>query len=284
MRRTSIRLIVVVLMLVAAPAGTAQDLLRHVRSLYESAEYEAALNLLDRYAHESRDEVYPDRDGVANEYRALCLLALNRTDEAESLLARVLVDNPFYVPSSRDPAPRFRVAMTKARNQAAPHIARRIYDEARAAFDRRRYHEATDALERLLRVVLQDGLDPDVVHGLSEITTVSRKLLEVSRHSPPVYMAGDPGVEPAVAIRQTVPDPSVITRRLTSPRSARLELIVDASGAVESAALSAPIHPDYDPVLLSAARSWTFRPARLGGRPVLWRTAVAIQLAPVTSQ
>jgi tetratricopeptide (TPR) repeat protein len=282
-RRTSIGSAVVALML-AVRVVAAQDLLHDARSLYESADYEEALQLLNRYADETRDPPAAPRHDIADEYRALCLLALNRQDEAELVLARILAHNPFYVPSLSDPAPRFRSAVVKARNDVTPLVARRIYDEAKAAFDRRRYNEATAALEQLLRVVQYDGLNADVVNGLSELARMSRNLLEVSRHSQTVYMAGDAGVQPAQAMSQIVPDPSVISKRITSPRSGTLELVIDPSGAVESATLSAPIHPDYDRLLLEAARSWTYRPARLDGRSVLWRTTVTIQLAPGLSK
>jgi outer membrane biosynthesis protein TonB len=55
--------------------------------------------------------------------------------------------------------------------------------------------------------------------------------------------------------------------------------VIDVKGGVESATLSAPIHPDYDARLLEAAKTWTFRPARQNGRPVPWRTVMTIQLA-----
>ena len=284
MRRTILlSSFVVVLILSAAKVSTAQDVLSQARSLYEAAAYEDALQLLDHYVGDAAlDEKHGTRTPALDEYRALCLLALNRPDDAETVLHRLISLDPLYTPSSKDPAPRFRSAVLKIRNQVIPPTAHRLYEEAYAAAGRRRYNEAIVALEQLFRIVEQPGLDEDAAGSLTDVVRAAKELLDISRRSQTVYAARDPGVTPAIAVKQMLPDPSLLKQRIRNAQSAELELVIDAKGVVESATLSAPIHPDYDALLLQAARTWRYQPAQQNGRPVPWRTVMTIQLTPVS--
>jgi outer membrane biosynthesis protein TonB len=262
----------------SSSVNAVDDPLVRARTLYEQAAYEDALDLLDRF----------ERGGTADaatisrirEYRSLCLIALNRPDEAEAVLTLMVGANPLYAPSFKDPSPRFASAVQKVRSQIVPLTVQRLYTEAKAAASRRRFNEATVALERLLRVAQQDGLERAVVTSLQEEVRDARELLDVSRRSPTVYTTGDPGITPPVVIRQMLPDPRPVSTRITRQYSGELELIVDTKGTVESARLATPVHPDYDPLLLKAAKAWTYKPAQQSGRPVPWRTVIAIHLTP----
>ena len=50
-----------------------------------------------------------------------------------------------------------------------------------------------------------------------------------------------------------------------------LELVIDQSGVVESATMRESVNPRYDNQLLTAAKSWQYRPAMLSGKPVTYR-------------
>ena len=83
----------------------AQDSLTSARELYASAEYERALAALNRIR----------ATGIANadvptveQYRALCLLALGRSTEAEDAIAAVVSAAPSYTPAGSDVSPRVR--------------------------------------------------------------------------------------------------------------------------------------------------------------------------------
>ena len=71
----------VVAALCAAPATVmAQDTLAAARELYAAADYENALAALNRM----QGVTHPaDELRTIDQYRAFCLLALNRTDEAD---------------------------------------------------------------------------------------------------------------------------------------------------------------------------------------------------------
>ena len=59
-----------------------------------------------------------------------------------------------------------------------------------------------------------------------------------------------------------------------------LEVVIDETGTVESAVMRSPINPRYDQMVLSAAKTWKYEPARVGGTPVKYRKLISISLKP----
>jgi hypothetical protein len=43
---------------------------------------------------------------------------------------------------------------------------------------------------------------------------------------------------------------------------------IDVTGHVSTAQIVSPIHPRYDPLLLAAAKKWTYEPALSNGAPI----------------
>ncbi len=96
---------------------------------------------------------------------------------------------------------------------------------------------------------------------------------------PPIYSAEDRTVVPPATITQTLP-----SFRGVSPieRIGRIEVIVDETGAVESAVMTASVSSTYDKVALAAARNWRFTPATVNGKPVKFRKVVQITVKPTS--
>ena len=57
-----------------------------------------------------------------------------------------------------------------------------------------------------------------------------------------------------------------------------LEIAIDQTGKVESAAFMQGIHPVYDNQVLTAARSWRYQPAMSGGVPVKFRKTIKVSM------
>ena len=57
-----------------------------------------------------------------------------------------------------------------------------------------------------------------------------------------------------------------------------IELLISEAGTVTTTKVTRSIHPRYDPVLLEAAKDWTFRPAMHEGVPVKYRYAFDVRL------
>src|SRR5436190_20500437 len=111
--------LVAALVLAAVEAVAAQDTLTSARDLYASAAYEDALAVLNRL----RTGDHSGDDGRAIEqYRAFCLLALGRNDEAERAIEAVVASQPSYRPSESEVSPRLRALFTDARRRMLPTI------------------------------------------------------------------------------------------------------------------------------------------------------------------
>jgi periplasmic protein TonB len=101
-----------------------------------------------------------------------------------------------------------------------------------------------------------------------------------SPQTPPaerIYTSEDGNVVPPAVVRQSLP-PSPTAARARSQGT--LAIVVDESGAVESASMLGALNAVYDRVVLEAARQWRYKPATLDGVPVRYRRIVQINLVP----
>ena len=80
---------------------------------------------------------------------------------------------------------------------------------------------------------------------------------------------------PPVTVRQDMPQ---YPGRVTFDRAGVLEVVIDINGAVESATMLEGVEALYNRLLLTAAKSWTYRPARLDGAPVKYRKRIQVTL------
>ena len=102
------------------PAARAnQELLASAKSLYESASYEAALSELS--AINSKEHV-----DVVDTYRALCLLGLGRTRDAERALEVIVTRKPLLTLSEAEYSPRIVALFRDVRKRALPTAAQQL--------------------------------------------------------------------------------------------------------------------------------------------------------------
>ena len=92
-----------------------------------------------------------------------------------------------------------------------------------------------------------------------------------------IYTSEDGNVVPPAVVRQSLP-PSPTAARARSQGT--LAIVIDESGAVETASMLGALNPVYDRVILEAARQWRYKPATLDGVPVRYRRIVQINLVP----
>jgi hypothetical protein len=59
-----------------------------------------------------------------------------------------------------------------------------------------------------------------------------------------------------------------------------LRVIISEEGKVEHVSLVQRVTESYDPLLVAAAKLWTFRPARKDGKPVKYQKLIGITLLP----
>jgi hypothetical protein len=218
------------------------------------------------------------------------------------------------VPSNSEVSPRVRTAFSDVRKRVLPGIIQQRYTNAKAAYDRKDFVFASAEFQRVLAALS----DPDVGAAsgrppLSDIKTLATGFHELSVAAaapppppepikPPVpepapLVAALPPAPPPVAPKRLQPygpddtnvvPPAVLNQRLPdfqikvtqNARPGVLEVLIGEDGNVESAAMRAPIHPQYDPLVIAAARAWRYRPATVDGKPVKYRKLIAISVKP----
>jgi len=285
-----------------ATASSAQDSLSAARDLYAAAAYEDALSLLNRLRGADHRA---DEDRAIEQYRAFCLLALGRTADATRAIEAVVAAEPSYLPSDADASPRVRSAFRDVRRRMLPAIIRQQYATAKAAFDRKEFAAAAT----LFTQVLDALTDPDVATAadqppLSDFRTLATSFRDLSAAAAPppppplpsvtpppiptpfpalapppsprrIYGPGDGNVVPPIIVRQTLPS---FPPRGAAAGKGSLEVVIDETGAVETATMRVPMDAAYDRLALAAAKDWQYRPAMVDGVPVRYRKIVQISV------
>ena len=293
-----IRLGNLVMVCLFASTAAAQDGLTRARDLYESAAYEEALVELGRLKAEAGASAAVEVD----RYRALCLMALSRGPEADKVIESIVINDPLYLPAATEAAPRIRAAFGAVRQRVLPGVARQLYVDAKALFDRKAYPEAVQALERTLKVI--DNVDAASKTDLADLRLLAAGFLELGRAAvatpaPSAEAAGataaaatttarpaqnPPALPPStdlVVLKQDVPPlPFALAAGRQREYRGLVEVQIDAAGKVTDVRILQPVHALYDSLLIQAAREWAYEPPRVGGKPIASRKRVEIVLRP----
>ena len=126
----------------------AQESLQTAQALYASASYDEALAMLERL----QKQPLPSTDAVElQQNRALCLLALGRTADAEEALAAVVKTDPTYRPAEATTAPRVRTMFKDVRSKLLASVIVSVYNDARAQYDQRQFADALKGFQQVQR-------------------------------------------------------------------------------------------------------------------------------------
>ena len=286
---------------VATPA-VAQESLSGAQALYASAQYEDALSTLNRI----RSAGISTTDVPAIEqYRALCLLALGRSAEAEEAIAAVVTANPTYAPATSEVAPRVRSAFTDVRRRVLPNVLQQKYLASKAAYDRKEYRAAGEGFAQLMSVLSDPGVaemteqpplsDLKVLaKGFQDLSAVAlastpppapearpepapARAAEAKTMAPRIYTLSDASVTQPVIVAQTLPP---YPRKPLRPVQGVVEVVINEQGLVENAAIRSSIDPLYDTLALAASKTWRYNPATKDGAPVKFRKLVQVRIQP----
>jgi TonB family protein len=274
----------VIIAIAGAVGLSAQDdSLTTARDLYASAAYEEALVQLAR--NDSTGSPTALRDRAA--YRAFCLVALGRVDEARTIAESLLRADPlFSVEQYADVAPRIVALFAEVRTRVLPPLIKSEYRLARA----HALENAPDAAARLSHV--RELLDFAQQIGASDATLADLRLLvdgfaDLARAAAPRAAASaDPGpasatsaspptsvaarITPAVVIAQPPPNitPALLelVRRLRLP--SEIDVTINEHGTVDDVVVTRSVNPAYDRAVVAAARAWRYEPAKKDGVPI----------------
>ena len=263
-----------------APGLAAQpsDLLADVRSLYESASYEEALTRMASLEPSGRTT-------MLEQYRAFCLIALGRTEEATAVIERTVQNNPDFVPSPSDASPRIRAVFENTRRKLLPAIIKSAYASAKTSFSNGDFVLATTGFTRVLN--LTNSLGSDVPSELADLKLVAKEFIDLSTQRMQAHAAASPA-DPAPATTADRPSTAAVTttpaavvsqklpawtRRDGSsggpvPLTGEVLISIDETGHVVDARITRASDPNYDRQVLDAARQWRYTPATRNGVPL----------------
>ncbi len=284
----------------------AEDALTAARDLYAAAAYEDALAALDRLRAGGVAKV--DDTRTVDQYRAFCLLALGKSNEAAQAIEAVVSADPSYYPSNNDVSPRVRAAFSDVRRRLLPDLAQQKYVQAKASFDRKDYRVAAEGFGQLLDLFADPDLAPAAGKPpLTDLRMLALGFRDLSAQAmaPPPAPAPPPSPVPAVVAAAPAPPPAPEPPRIFASSDANVlapaairqelppfsgtifrpllgivEVVIDENGGVLSAAIRAQMNPQYDRQVLAAAATWRYKPALLDGRPVKYRKFIQIALTP----
>ncbi len=282
-----------VMLLIAVPSAHAQSSFDAARDLYASADYETALTMLDDLS------ARPHRAGHdVDLYRALCLFALGRGEDAARAVEAIVLRDPLYqVPD--DVAPRMRTAFGEIKKRLLPAIVQQHYQSAKAAFDDKNFAVAADSFQLVLDALADPSLSPAAsqppLSDMQVLATGFRELSVKAIPPPPpaafvavppavvplrlrIYNGTEAGVVPPVAITQEFP--KFPGRVPPAGIAGTVEVVIDQTGAVEWASMQTPILSGYDDIVVAAARNWRYQPARMNGTPVKFHKQIQIKVVP----
>jgi TonB family protein len=272
------------------------DTLAQAQDLYAQASYEQALAVLDRL--NPKEAATPAEGQAIRRYRALCLLALGRSADAESAVEEMVRANPAEAPSTDDLPPRLQVLVRQVRGRVARELVRQGYERGRDLYAREQFAAAAEELTRVIALLDDRTLELTKDPGFTDLRVLADGFvkLAVARRAPePAGTAGaaakatpvtgsdasvrtDLGVVPPQPITQELPPfPQSASARLAR-NEGELEIEVGADGRVTNAKVIVSVHPVYDVMLTAAAKTWKYQPARRNGEPVPYKTRVHVRL------
>jgi TonB family protein len=297
MNRIKALLVAILLLVGFSSVVSGQETLAAAKALYTAAAYEDALTILTRLR--SADSPAPgDRQSI-DEYRAFCLLALGRQEEARQAIEALVTTDPSYQLSDADASPTVRAAFQEVRRRVLPSIAQQRYAAAKASYDRKEFPLAGEQFGEVVRMLETSDVDPTladlkkVAEGFRDLSVAAAgqpaapdpsagpatqppAAPEPAPAAPRVFAGEEPGLTPAVPIRQEMPRWPTMPFRVSGTMRGLLEVIIDETGAVESAVMRQSLNALYDDALLKQAKTWRYQPATKDGKPVKYLRRIQV--------
>lgn len=145
-------------------------------ALYASASYDEALDAFD--AARQIDLALEDRVTL-DQHRMLCLLALGRTAAADEAAASLLETKPDFVLTASEASPRVRARFDETRRRVLPAVVRRVYTDAKRAYDNGDFTASRDGFAQLAQMLA----DPQVAAAdpsFADLGTLTDGFLQLS--------------------------------------------------------------------------------------------------------
>ena len=210
---------------------------------YDDAMYTRALEVLDQLAASNPS-------GNVHQYRALCYIALGRSEAAERAMAEIVAAEPQFALDPDVASPRVIAQFAAVRRRLLPPLIRRGFAEATALFREGAPARAQERFNDVLRLLDDPALQND--QGLADLGLVASAFVELTR-------------------AQTAPPPPVVaTVRPVVPVAAPVSpspVPAGAEPAPPAASLAVPSQSP-GPMRVTASEPAAFEPAVAMVRPL----------------
>ena len=237
-----------------AYAAGADDPLDAAKTLYLSAAYEEALTALGNLPA----GVDPDQ---ADKFRALCQMALNRTQDAQTTLERLAARRPTMKLDETE-SPKLVAMFDEARARVLPSAVRSLYASAKGNFEQGDLKAAAAEFRVLNQLLAEKELSGPAFADMKMLADGFAKLTDqqlaveqaaaLAKAAPPapepvvqvvdssrIFSLADQEVVPPVPIEQTIPQWVPPTGNFKFQEfTGVLEVVIDESGLVTSAVMS----------------------------------------------
>jgi TonB family protein len=182
-------LAVALVVMLSVPNGAAgqatEDSVAAARQLYANAAYDEALGMLDRL---ERTGAAADRDVPLT--RALCLMGLNREDEARGAMTTLVDLDPRFELDPADASPRVRELLRSVRAERLPAVVRTRYAASKAAFDAKDFNAAAARFGDLMDLMKDPVIQRDAT--LADLRTLAQGFADLSKQLSTAGAAPEP--------------------------------------------------------------------------------------------
>jgi hypothetical protein len=165
---------------------------------------------------------------------------------------------------------------TTLRQPARTTNAENEFRRAQTLLENHRYAEAAAAFDRVLQMTKDDAGSPSQLRWMAnEFRTLGQALAEQDAEvAARVYTAADADVVKPVPLGPFLPPPP------SDPgedRQCAVQIVIDATGAVESAKIVGSRISPRDYWWVAVAKAWRFQPAVREGRPVKFLASIPLR-------
>jgi hypothetical protein len=207
-----------------AVIASAQEPLAKAKALYDAANYEEALSVLA-----------PVHVPEAQQYKALCMLALGRPQEAAGAIEILITSQPTFEPSAEDVPPRFVALVSEAKKKLLPAIARKAFNEGREQF---KSGVREEALKKFDLVTLTSSAGFKETSEADDLRTLASGFIELARATAarPEPKPTAPADQPVVAEAPVAAAPTSAPPPTTAASKAQAQPPANAGSSLTRAA------------------------------------------------
>ncbi|MPY88972.1 MAG: TonB family protein [Luteitalea sp.] len=225
----------------------AQEPLERAQALYASAQFADALAVLTSIRPATRGETV-----AAAKTRALCLLALDRTAEAEGAFETLVEADPSVRLTEADAAPRVRALFGKVRQRVLPSLVHERFAAAKGLFTDGKRADAAVAFRELRPLLDDPDLAKAAMPGVSDLRVLVDGFVALTAADADPASSSPKPTTPEVASADA-PDPATNGEKATTPDTAPIAELPKADApATGAAATDSPVTAE-DPGLRRAS-------------------------------